>query len=427
MKHLYLYLSLIFSISVMNGSAQEIAQFRGPHRDGVFPETGLLRTWPAGGPNRLWVSEGLGGGYASVSVTDDAVYATGRDGAEEVLTVLSLDGDVLWRLPYGRTARRSWSDSRCTPAVEGDRIYCISGSGDVVCIDGRERTIRWSVPAFEKFRGECWEWEIAEQPLIVDDKIVFTPGGHSTSMVALDKNSGETVWQTESLHDTVAMASPNLIEFGGRKIVVNVMINYVFGVDADSGEILWSVRYSEIEPPTDHPWKPHNNCVMPLYHDGQLYVTSGYDHVGVMFRLLDGGRSIEPMWIDRTLDNHHGQVVRVGDHIYGANWLNNRAGHWCCVDWRTGETLYEAEWHTKGSISVADGMLYCYEERGGNLALAEATPEGYRVAGSFQITMGQGPHWSQPVIRDGVLYIRHGDALMAYDVGRRRGAETLSD
>ena len=330
MIRLVCILILIFDIGQYL-SAQPIAQFRGPNRDGVFPETGLLKSWPEDGPELVWSIDSLGGGYASVCVTDDAVFVTGKEGNEEVLSVLNLDGDVLWRLPYGRAAKRSWSDSRCTPTVEGDRIYCISGYGDIACIDSESQKILWSVPAFEKFPGECWEWEIAGQPLIVDDQIVFTPGGHTTSMVALNKMTGETVWQTESLNDTVAMVSPTLVEFGDKKIVVNVMVNHLFGVDAANGEILWKVLYSEIDPPTDHPWKPHNNCVMPLYHDGRLHVTSGYDHVGVMFRLKKGGRNIEQVWIDHTLDNHHGQVVRVGDYIYGANWLNNRAGNWCVL------------------------------------------------------------------------------------------------
>jgi hypothetical protein len=135
-----------------------------------------------------------------------------------------------------------------------------------------------------------------------------------------------------------------------------------------------------------------------------------------MFKLVDGGNEIEQVWINRTLDCHHGQVVKVGDYIYGANWLNNRNGNWCCVDWATGETKYEKKWHSKGSISAADGMLYCYEEREGNLALVEPTPDDFKVISSFKITQGRGPHWAQPVIHNGELYIRHGEVLMAYDI-----------
>ncbi len=415
MKQYILIVSVLLSLSQII-MAQKVAQFRGPNRTGVFPDAGLLKSWPEGGPKLLWSVEGLGGGYASVSVTDRAVYVTGKDGSKEKLTVLDFTGKLLWKLSYGQTAKRSYNHARCTPTVEDDRIYLISGRGEVVCVDANKKQIHWSVSAFDKFEGEDWYWEISEQPLIVDNKIVFTPGGQKTSMVALDKFTGKTVWQTESLRDTTANVSPNLIEFEGNKIIVNVMINYIFGVDAKDGQILWKVKYSDIEPPTDHPAKPHNNCVMPLYNDGHLFVTSGYDHVGLMFKLTQGGSKIEQVWINRTLDNHHGQVVRFGNYIYGSNWINNRKGNWCSVNWHTGETMYEKEWHTKGPISAADGMLYCFEEKSGNLALVEATPNDFKVVSSFKITKGSGPFWAQPVIHNGVLYVRHGAVLMAYDI-----------
>jgi outer membrane protein assembly factor BamB len=235
-------------------------------------------------------------------------------------------------------------------------------------------------------------------------------------MVALDKHTGEIVWETESLNDTSSFASPILIHFGGKKIIVNQTIKYLFGVDADDGRILWNVKYLDIETPTFHLWAPRNNTITPIFHDGYLFITSGYDHVGVMFKLTNEGNDVQQVWVNSDLDCHHGQVVRVGNYIYGANWIDNRSGNWCCVDWTTGETMYEKEWHTKGSISAADNMLYCYEERRGNLALVEPSPDDFNIISSFRITEGSGPHWAQPVIHNGVLYIRHGNALMAYDI-----------
>ena len=208
---------------------------------------------------------------------------------------------------------------------------------------------------------------------------------------------------------------------GEKKIIVDVTINYIFGVDADDGQVLWKVEYSDIQAPDFHPWAPRNNCVTPLYHDGHLFVTSGYDHVGIMFKLVNGGTGIEQLWTNSTLDCHQGQVVRIGNYIYGANWYDNSNGSWCCVDWTTGKTMYEKTWHCKGSISAADGLLFCYEERRGNLALVEPTPDEFKIISSFQITKGTGPHWTQPVIHNGVLYIRHGDVLMAYDIKERLG------
>ena len=417
MKQLNLTLLLLLILS-QQIFAQPISQWRGPDRNGVFPETDLLKPWPETGPELLWFTDDLDIGFSSVSVTDQVIYIAGRKDSSEYLTALDMNGNRLWRLAYGLGGRKSYPETRCTPTVEGDRIYLISGRGEVVCVDGRQKKIQWSVPAYEKFQGEFWQWEIAESPLIVDDKVIYTPGGHQTSMVALDKHTGNTVWQTESLHDTSAFVSPILIQFGDRKIIVNVMINYIFGVDAKDGKILWKVKYSDIQPPTFHPWAPRNNCVTPLYHDGHLYVTSGYDHVGVMFKLLKGGSDIQQVWVNSVLDCHHGQVVRIGNYIYGANWIDNREGNWCCVNWTTGETMYEKDWHCKGSISAADGMLYCYEEKRGNLALVEPTPDDFNIVSSFRITKGRGPHWTQPVIHNGVLYIRHGEVLMAYNIKR---------
>jgi outer membrane protein assembly factor BamB len=235
-------------------------------------------------------------------------------------------------------------------------------------------------------------------------------------MVALDKKTGETLWQSPSLNDASAFVSPILIKIDGKKIIANITTNYLLGVNAANGQFVWTVKYTDIQPPTFHPWAPKNNCVTPLYHDGHLFITSGYDHVGVMFRLSDGGKKIEQVWINPTLDCHHGQVVRIGEYIYGANWIDNRNGNWCCVDWNTGKTMYEKEWHCKGSVSAADGRLYCYEEKRGNLALVVPTPDEFKIVSSYRITKGKGPHWTQPVIHKGVLYIRHGDALMAFNI-----------
>ncbi len=415
MKKLKLVLVSILAMSFL-GYTQVDAQWRGPDRNGVFPAKNLLKTWPEGGPKLLWVREELDRGFSSVCVTDEAIYLAGRKGREEYLTVFDHQGKQLWRIPYGQGVRRTYPDTRCTPTVEQNRVYLISGIGEVVCIDSNQRKILWSVPAFEKFKGETWQWDIAESPLIVDNKVIYTPGGNHTAMVALDKMTGETIWQTESLNQPSAFVSPILIKTGKNKIIVNVMTEDLFGVDAANGKIVWKVKYTDIQPPTFHKWAPKNNCVTPLYHDGYLFITSGYDHVGIMFKITNKGKKIEQLWINPTLDCHHGQVVKVGDYLYGANWIDNRNGNWCCLDWKAGKTMYEKEWHCKGSISASDGMLYCYEEKRGNIALVQPTPEDFKVVSTFKITHGSGPHWTQPVIHNGVMYIRHGDALMAYQV-----------
>ena len=415
---MYRILSVLLLLLTAAGCAlaEPIAQWRGPNRDGVFPETGLLKSWPAEGPELLWSLEDLDKGYSSVTVTGNRVYVTGNDGKTEFLTALDLQGKRLWRVAYGGAVTRSYTDSRCTPTVEGDRVYVLSGQGELACINGGQGKIMWTVPVFNKFGGEYFNWEIAENLLLVDDKVICTPGGSQTTMVALNKNTGETVWQTKSLNDTTAFVSPILVPYGGKKIIVNVTTHYVLGVNAQDGNVLWQVDYHAIDTPTWNINAPKINCVTPLYHDGRIYITSGYDHTSVMFRLTNNGNGIEQVWKNPVLDCHHGQVVRIGNYIYGSNWLDNSHGNWCCLDWTTGETKYETEWETKGPVSAADGMLYCLDERRGNLALVKAAPDGFNIVSSIRVRPGRGPYWAQPVIQDGVLYIRHGEALLAYKI-----------
>ncbi len=415
MKPYYFIIQIILVLS-QQVVAQSISQWRGPDRNGVFQESDLLKSWPENGPELLWVNNTIDNGLSSVSVTDREIFVTGLEDSTEYITALDFDGNQLWRISYGLSGKSSYPQSRCTPTIEGDYIYLVSGRGKVVCVNSIEKKIQWEVPAFEKYQGKHWIWGIAESPLLVNDKVIFTPAGHQTTMIALDKFTGKTVWETQSLNDTSSFVSPILIHIGEKQIIVNITINYVLGVDASDGRILWDVRYSDIETPTWHLWAPRNNTITPLYHDGNLFITSGYDHVGVMFKLTNEGNDIEQEWVNSTLDCHHGQVVRVGQYIYGANWINNQNGNWCCIDWTTGETMYEKEWHTKGSIISADYMLYCYEEKRGNFALVDPSPDDFNIISSFQITEGIGPHWTQPVIHNGVLYVRHGNALMAYDI-----------
>lgn len=404
---------LILSVAA---ESQEIAQWRGPMRSGVYPEYHLLKSWPETGPLPLWEAADLGAGYGSPTVTDDGIYITGRRDSSELLTVLTHDGELRWQVQYGKSGHWPYADARCTPTVFGHDIYLISGQGDVVCVDMRSGDVKWRVPSYKKFEGIAGHWGIAENPLLVDDCVIYTPGGFKTTVVALNRFTGETVWQSRSLSDSTAFVSPILIRSGLNRIIVTVTQHYIVGFQAETGQLLWAEKYSEIDPPDFHAMAPRNNCNTPLFDGDRLYVTSGYDHVGVQLRLLRNGTRVKRVWTDSTLDCHHGQVVKVGDFIYGCNWLDNRHGRWCCIDWHTGVPRYEQHWKGKGSIIAADGMLYCYEEKNGHMALVKATPEGFKIQGTMKIVKGKGPHWAQPVIHRGVLFVRHGEWIGAYDL-----------
>jgi len=401
------------TVCIINVQAADWPQWQGPDRDAISKETGLLREWPEGGPRLLRSVTGIGKGFSSPSIADGVLYVTGMEDNVEFLSAFDLTGNAKWKKEYGKAYGKSNPDARTTPTVDGDSVYVVSGTGEVVCFDAASGSIKWSVPALDKFGGKQGSWGTAESPLIVDNKVIYTPCGEKTTIVAFDKNTGQTVWASRSLNDQSGYVSPIVVERGGKKLIVTVTGNYIIGVNAENGDIEWQIKYTEIPPP-----KSGNdiNIVTPLYHDGRIFVTSGYDHTGVMLELSEDGASASVAWWNQDLDTHHGGVVLVDGYIYGSNWINNQNGNWVCLDWDSGETMYEKKWHNKGSIISAEGMLYCYEEKDGNLALVKAAPEDFSIVSSFEITQGEGPHWAHPVISDGVLYIRHGDVLMAYDI-----------
>jgi len=243
-------------------------------------------------------------------------------------------------------------------------------------------------------------------------------GGYKTHVVALDLNTGETVWASESLKDSTAYASPVLIEYAEKKMIVGMSSGYVYGLDARDGSFLWTYNYYndyKIDTPLKHDYAVAN-CTSPLYKDGRIYVTSGYDHGGVMLELNEEGAGVDVAWKDDTLDCHHGGVVLIDGNIFGSNWSTGNKGAWCCIDWDTGQTGYVKNWETKGSIVAADNHLYCYEERRGNLALVKANPVNFEIISSFRIPYGSGAHWAHPAISEGKLIIRHGESLMIYNI-----------
>jgi outer membrane protein assembly factor BamB len=408
---LIILLSIISMTSVM---ADDWHQWRGTNRNGISKETGLLKSWPEGGPKLLWSNKEVGEGFSSMSISRGSLYITGIVDKQETLFAFDLDGKLKWKTAYGPNWKGSFPVARTTPTVDGTNLYVISGMGNAVCLDANSGKIKWSVQTVEKFKGEYHNWGIAESPLVVDDKVICTPGGTNASMVALNKLTGETLWQTETFSEQHNYCSPILIEREAKKIIATQLQETFVGVDANTGKVLWQDKYSNfLDEPTDI------NIVTPIYQNGYIYVTSGYNDGGAMYELSKDGANIKRVWNDSTLDVHHGGVVLIDGFIYGSNWENNRNGNWVCLDWKTGKVMYETKWINKGSIIAAEGMLYCYEEKEGNLALLKASPKGFDIISSFKIEKGSGQHWAHPVISDGRLYLRHGEALMVYDIKSR--------
>jgi outer membrane protein assembly factor BamB len=403
---------LSFLIVAQLIDAQNISEWRPEHRTGVSDETGLLKSWPANGPELLWFNDELPRGFSSETFGNNMIYLTGMSENKDILIALDSLGKIKWKVPYGRSWNGSNPESRCTPTFEGDRVYVSSGSGDLACIDGINGTVVWSLKASETYKGTFGPWGIAESLLIDGNKLFFTTGGPETMTIALDKKTGTLIWKSESLNDIPAYVSPLLINYSGKRLIVNVSSSYVFAIDPATGKIIWKIKHLDINPQKAEQIK----CVTPLYHDGKIYITGGYDHGAFMLNLTDGGNNAVIAWTDQVLDVHHGGVVLVNGYIYGSNWLSNSDGNWCCINWNTGRKKYEEHWKCKGSIISAEGMLYIYDERSGFVGLVRANPEKFDLISSFKISKGTGPYWSHPVINKGRLFLRHGNYLAAYSI-----------
>ncbi len=237
-----------------------------------------MKKWPENGPEQVWTVDGIGDGHSSVAISNGVIYTTGLIDDLDYITAFDKTGKKLWQVSYGEGWTTSVPGVRITPTINDGKIYIISGMGEISCLNASDGKLVWSVDAFTKFEGECGDWGIAENLLVVDDKVIYTPGGEQTTMVALDKNTGKTVWKSESLNDVTGYVSPIVIERNGKKLVTNITSNYFFAVNAKNGVIEWKVKYTDIKSPDFDEGASEINCNMPVYKDGRIFITSGYDH-----------------------------------------------------------------------------------------------------------------------------------------------------
>lgn len=404
-------MSIVLTAFVFTANAQ-LVQWRGPNRDGHFPETGLLKEWPVSGPEMILETEGIGKGWSSPILVGNMIYTTGMIDTLDYLTALDLQGNIKYQVSYGRSWNQSFPDTRSTPVVEDNRIYVQSGTGRVACINRETGEEIWAVNVDQAFNGEYHLWGNSETPLIVDDKVICSPGGSETSIVALNKMTGETVWKTKSLGGPRAYVSATIYEYKDFRYILAVIGTHILAIQPENGEVVWSYKYynPDLWDQTGLIWTN-----TPVFKDDEIFLTMGYDYFAVMLKMDSTGTSVSEKFIDRTLDNHHHGVILYDGHLYGSNWYDNRRGRWVCMVWDTGEIKYVDDWDNKGALVMADGMLYAYNERG-NVGLIKPTPDGFEVVSQFRITKGAGPHWAHPFIADGKLLMRHGEVLFVFDV-----------
>ena len=398
-------------------SISDWPQWRGPQRNGISQESGLLKQWPAEGPKLLWQVNDIGDGYSTPSVVGTRIYLMSNRGFDnEFVQALSTqDGKPIWTTRVGNVGNANdflYAKARSTPTVDGDFIYALGSDGDLACLETKSGKIQWQKSLRKEFDGKPGAWAYAESPLIDGDVVVVTPGGASATMVALNKKTGAVIWKSAIPGgEHAAYASAIVVQAGGRKQYVQFLSKGIVGVDAKTGEFLW--RYAEVA-------KGMAQYFTPVARDG--YVYGGAPGIGgglVHIKADGGGVAAEQAYFARGLPSNIGGAVLFGDYLYGT-----AAEELVAVEFTTGKVKWQAECLGSGSVVYADGRLYVHGANG-QVALVEATPDAYREKGRFTPPVQptrkrQGPYpeksWTYPVIANGRLYIRDIGTLWAYDI-----------
>ncbi len=382
----------------------EWPQYRGPNRDNISTDKGLLDSWPADGPKLAWKQSGLGQGYSSVAIADGKLFTMGNRGNDEMLLAFNVStGEPIWAAKTGRAYHDGTGDGpRGTPTIDKDHVYALGANGDLVCVSEEKGDILWQKNILDEFGGRNIQWGISESVLIDGDKLICSPGGKQGTIVALNKKTGRTIWQSNVQGSPqAAYSSPIAIDFGGVRQYVNYVHTGVVSVSAKDGAPLWGFRESA---------NGTANCSTPLYSNGSVYTSSGYGEGAASFKLAPGGKA-SLAYSNKALDNHHGGMVLLDGHVYGFSEQALK-----CIDLKTGKEKWKNRSVGKGAVTYADGHLYLRSENG-PVALAAASPDGYGEKGKFDPPTRSGkPSWSHPVVCGGKLFLRDMDTLLVYDV-----------
>lgn len=390
--------------------AQGWTQFRGPGRNNISGETGLLKDWNQSPPKLLWTARGLGQGYSSVSLSGNLVYTMGTQGNEEAVIAIDVNtGQIVWTQPNGEMFQNDQGNGpRSTPTIEGDKVYALGANGNLICLSAKEGSVDWTKNILQEFGASNIVWGISESPLIDGEKVICTPGGAGATMVALNKQTGEPIWKSAVPGNPKAgYASAIKISVGGIQQYVNFTHEGIMGVDARTGTPLWGNNRAS---------NKTANCSAPVFFAGEnaVFYASGYGTGGALLRLSPAQNRVNAQVAFFTPDmkNHHGGMVEVDGFLYGSS----DPGVLACINLRDGKTVWQNRSVGKGALTCADGHIYLRSENG-PIALVELNPREYVEKGQFNQPDRSGKSaWPHPVVADGKLFLRDQDLLLCYDV-----------
>ena len=411
MKQILILSVLVLSVFSINiGHAQKIYQWRGTNRDGIYNETNLLKTWPQNGPGLLWFTEEIGNGFAAPVVTPEKILVNGEADGNSFLFAFDLKGKMLWKSPNGKEFMgngfsASYPGARSTPTVVDDLVYTMSGKARLACFELATGKEKWAVDLLRDLGGLDNEFGFSESPLIDGELVFCFPGGAVNNMVALNRFTGKMIWTSRAMADTTSFVSPLLISLPTRKILVTMSRHYIFGLDAKNGELLWSQKIDNYKYDGDH-------CNTPVFSDGMLYYCTAEENGNGMVKLelSPDGKKVKELWRNKDAANGFGGFVKSGNYLF----LATAKKQLVCLETEKGSVVSTLR-PNSGSIVFADSRLYCYNDNG-DMKLIAFENNKLTELNKFKVDKGTREHFSHPVIAGGVLYIRHGMALMAYKI-----------
>jgi outer membrane protein assembly factor BamB len=391
--------------------AYDWPQWQGQDRSAVSKEKGLLQEWPEKGPKLLWSVKTLGGGYSTPSIAAGRIFGMGaRENDEGVWALNEADGKELWWTRLASKGKGGYPQGpRCTPTVDGDVLYALGMSGDLVCLKVANGELVWQKNLQSKeFEGRVGGWKYSESPLIDGDRLLVTPGGAKATIVCLNKKTGETLWASKvpggkDGSNEAAYSSLVKADVQGQMEYIQFLSGNVVGIAAEDGKFLW--RYKATFPGI--------TCTTPIYHDSQVYAAASYGKGGGAVQLTRDGNEVKAteVFFNNKYENHHGGLVLIDGYLYGEG-----SGNLVCIEFKTGKEMWREKKAGKGSIAAADGKLY-YRNENGPIFLADVNHEKYVQRGTFAQPDRSGQHaWPHPVVANGRLYIRDQDLLLVYDV-----------
>lgn len=389
--------------------------WRGPQRDGVSQEKGLLDQWKKDGPKLLWSASGFGGGYSSIVIADGKIFTMGNVGGRCRLIAASLhDGKILWSTPVGS------GDPNCTPTYDDGVIYGLTVEGELAACDASSGKLIWEKRFDRDFGGKMMSgWGYSESPLIDGDRLICTPGGDGALLAALDKKTGDVIWKTSASNlgsngsDGAGYASIVISNAGKVKQYVTLVGRGLVSVAADDGRLLWN--YNRIANGTA-------NIPTPIVKGDYVFGSTGYDDGGSALLKITSARggklNVQEVWYrpSNQLQNHHGGVVLIGNYLYMGHGHNN--GFPACVEFLTGKSMWRigrGPGTGSAALAAADGKLF-FRYENGVMALFDANPRKLSLKGAFNIKTVHAQSWPHPVILDGKLYLRDQDDLHCYDI-----------